>query len=63
MAFRVTINKQTCKGRGECVEACPVGVYEIGDDGKAEAVNEGECVGCETCFEVCPTASLSIEER
>jgi NAD-dependent dihydropyrimidine dehydrogenase PreA subunit len=27
MAYRVTVNKETCDGDGECVEICPVDVY------------------------------------
>ena len=62
MPYKVTINKETCDGDGECVEICPVDVWEIGDDGKAEAVNADECIGCESCVEVCPTDSITIEE-
>ncbi len=62
MSFRVIVNKETCKGSGDCVEVCPVDVYDIGADGKAEAVRADECVGCETCLQVCPTASIIIEE-
>ena len=41
---------------GECVNICPVQVYELGPDGKTNPVNAGECVGCMSCVEVCPVA-------
>jgi NAD-dependent dihydropyrimidine dehydrogenase PreA subunit len=62
MSFRVIVNQESCKGSGNCVEVCPVNVYEIGADGKAEPIHAGECLGCETCLQVCPTASIIIEE-
>ena len=43
MAFKPSNDKDCCTGCGECVEICPVGVWEIVDD-KSEAVNADECV-------------------
>ncbi len=62
MPYRVTVNKETCDGDGECVEICPVDVYELDANGKAEPVNMDECIGCESCIEVCPTDSITVEE-
>ncbi|MBW1975721.1 MAG: 4Fe-4S binding protein [Deltaproteobacteria bacterium] len=59
--WKVTVNKDTCEGCGECVEVCPVDVYEL-VDGKAEPVNAEECLGCESCVEVCETGSITVEE-
>lgn len=59
--WKVTVNKDTCEGCGECVEVCPVDVYEL-IDGKAEPVNAEECLGCESCVEVCETGSITVEE-
>ena len=52
MGYTITIDTDKCTGDGECVDVCPVEVYEL-QDGKAVAVNEDECLGCESCVEVC----------
>jgi NAD-dependent dihydropyrimidine dehydrogenase PreA subunit len=62
MAFKPINDKDCCEGCGECVEICPVGVWEL-VEGKAEAVNEEECIGCESCVEVCPNDCITIEEE
>ncbi|MBW1973906.1 MAG: ferredoxin [Deltaproteobacteria bacterium] len=59
--FKVTVNKETCEGCGECVDVCPSEVFEMKDD-KAEPVNMEECVGCESCVDACPTDSITVEE-
>ncbi|MBC7357903.1 MAG: 4Fe-4S binding protein [Desulfacinum sp.] len=59
--FKVTVDKDKCTGDGECIDVCPVDVYEL-VDGKAEPVNEDECLGCESCVEVCENDAITIEE-
>lgn len=61
MPFNVTVDKDKCNGDGECVDVCPVDVFEL-VDGKAEPVNEDECLGCESCVEVCETNAITVEE-
>ena len=62
MGYNVTVDKEKCDGDGECVDVCPVDVFELGSDGKAEPVNADECIGCESCIEVCPTGAITVEE-
>jgi len=59
--FVVTVDKGKCDGKGECVDTCPVSVFEI-RDGKSEPVNIDECLGCESCVEVCPTGAITVKE-
>ena len=59
--FKVTVDKEKCVGDGECVDVCPVDVYEL-VDGKAEPVNADDCLGCESCVEVCENAAITVEE-
>lgn len=59
--YEVTIDKDKCDGKGECVDTCPVGVLEI-KDGKSEVVNMDECLGCESCVEVCPKGAITVRE-
>ncbi|SDN58120.1 ferredoxin [Desulfonauticus submarinus] len=61
MAWKVTVDTDKCIGCGECVDVCPVEVYEL-QDGKATPVNEEECLGCESCVEVCEQSAITVEE-
>ncbi|MBI5968040.1 MAG: 4Fe-4S binding protein [Deltaproteobacteria bacterium] len=59
--YVVTVDQEKCDGKGECVDSCPVNVFEI-KDGKSEVVNMDECLGCESCVEVCPTGAITVKE-
>ena len=61
MGYNVNGDTDKCVGCGECVDVCPVEVYEI-KDGKSEPVNSEECLGCESCVEVCETSAITVEE-
>ena len=62
MAWNVTVDADKCVGCGECVDICPVTVYEM-QDGKSDPVNAEECLGCESCVEVCETDAIILEEQ
>lgn len=62
MAFKVTVDVDKCTGDGECVDICPVEVYEL-QEGKAVPVNAEECIGCQSCVGVCPSDALTVEEE
>jgi len=62
MGYTVTVDVDKCTGDGECVDVCPVEVYEL-QGGKAVVMNEEECLGCESCIEVCESNALTIEEN
>ena len=62
MGWTITVDAEKCIGCGECVDVCPVEVYEL-QDGKSVAVNEEECLGCESCVEVCEPGSIVVEEN
>ncbi len=61
MAFNPIVDPEKCEGCEECVDVCPVEVFEI-EDGKAVPVNAEECMGCESCVEVCESDAIVIEE-
>ncbi len=61
MAWNVMVDADKCTGDGECVDVCPVEVYEL-QDGKAVPVNAEECLGCESCVEVCEAGAVTVEE-
>jgi NAD-dependent dihydropyrimidine dehydrogenase PreA subunit len=62
MGWTVTVDHDKCTACGECVDVCPVEVYEI-QDGKSVPVHEEECLGCESCAEVCESNAITIEEN
>jgi NAD-dependent dihydropyrimidine dehydrogenase PreA subunit len=62
MGYTVTVDVDKCNGDSECVDVCPVEVFEL-QDGKAVAVNEEECLGCESCIEVCEQGAITVEEN
>lgn len=61
MGWNVTVDADKCTGDGECIDVCPVEVYEL-QDGKAVPVNPDECLGCESCVEVCESGAITLEE-
>lgn len=62
MGYNVIVEAEKCTGDAECVDVCPVEVFEM-QDGKAVAVNMDECLGCESCVEVCEQDAVTIEEE
>jgi len=61
MGYEVIVDQEKCEGCEECVEVCPVDIYEM-QDGKSVVINAEECLGCESCVEVCPTSAITINE-
>lgn len=61
MAFNPTVDPDKCEGCEECVDVCPVEVFEMVDD-KSVPVNADECLGCESCVEVCEAGAITVEE-
>ena len=55
------VDEEKCIGCGECIDICPVEVFELNDE-KAKPVNADECVGCESCIEVCEQEAITVEE-
>ena len=59
--FTPSVDHDKCIGCGECVEVCPVEVFELEDE-KAVPANADECLGCESCVEVCEQGAITVEE-
>lgn len=61
MSYKPEVNTEKCVGCGECVEVCPVDVYEIQDE-KSVPVNADECIGCESCVDACEYDAITVTE-
>ncbi len=61
MAYDVVVDAEKCEGCEECIEVCPVDVFEMEAE-KSVPVNAEECLGCESCVEVCDTEAITITE-
>ncbi|MBW1780125.1 MAG: 4Fe-4S binding protein [Deltaproteobacteria bacterium] len=61
MGYEVVVDPEKCEGCEECIEVCPVDVYELVDD-KSVPVNAEECLGCESCIEVCEHEAITVTE-
>jgi len=59
---KVKVDKSLCTGCGVCVDQCPE-IFQIGSDGLAEAVKEGECgsMSLEDVAASCPVNAIIIE--
>ena len=62
MGWNVSVDADKCVGCGDCVDVCPVEVYEL-NDGKSVPAHEDECLGCESCVEVCEANAIVVEEN
>lgn len=64
----VVINKETCKGCGLCIEACPQKVLgfstELNTKGYlySSKVKE-DCTGCANCASVCPDVCITVYRK
>ncbi len=62
MGYIVKVDKEKCKGSGECIDICPEEVYVKGADGKADPKEMDACTGCESCVESCPEEAITVDE-
>ena len=53
----IKIDYDKCTGDAECVDVCPVEVYEL-VDGKSVAAHIDECTECCACVEICPEGAI-----
>jgi ferredoxin len=63
--MKVAVDTAKCSGIGLCEMAAPT-VFEVGDDGQAQAINpepsEDERDAVEQAVRECPTSALSIQD-
>ena len=61
VTYKPEVDAEKCVGCGECVEICPVEIYELKDE-KSVVVKEEECLGCESCVEVCEQKAITVSD-
>ena len=56
------VDPNKCEGCEECVDICPMEVFEMQDE-KSVVVNPEDCEGCESCVEVCESGAITLTEN
>ena len=59
--YVIVIDDQKCKACGECVQICPVEIYQLDGD-RLIVGNSDECSGCQSCVSVCEVQAIIISE-
>ncbi len=60
--YLIKVDEEKCDGCGECLEFCPVYVFELPLPYRAYPVRPENCLGCRTCQAVCRTDAIIITE-
>ncbi|MFD1317465.1 choline TMA-lyase-activating enzyme [Loigolactobacillus zhaoyuanensis] len=58
--YQVMYKSDLCTNCGACVDACPMGIHYIDENGQHQVRRDRSCNGCRKCVEVCPVAALNI---
>ena len=59
--YKIEVDVEKCIGCGDCVDVCPVGVYEMQNE-KSVPVNAEGCIDCESCVEACEQEAITVTE-
>jgi 2-oxoglutarate ferredoxin oxidoreductase subunit delta len=59
---RVTVFPNWCKGCNLCIEFCPTGVLEQGQDGRVIVAHPERCTACRWCELHCPDFAIFVQD-
>ncbi|GEM_PF-650940 len=59
---QVTVFPNWCKGCHLCIEFCPVGVLELGEDGRVIVAHGEKCTACRWCERHCPDFAIFVSD-
>jgi NAD-dependent dihydropyrimidine dehydrogenase PreA subunit len=60
MAYPV-VDEEKCVGCEECVDICPVDVFEMENE-KSVVARPEDCEECESCVETCEEGAIQLTE-
>ncbi|UCC58449.1 MAG: ferredoxin family protein [Candidatus Bathyarchaeum sp.] len=66
---KVVVNWNRCSGKGTCIEACPVAVFELQEIKeypetlKAVPVKMEDCIFCMKCVPACIEEAITIKKE
>jgi NAD-dependent dihydropyrimidine dehydrogenase PreA subunit len=62
---QVNVDQEKCTGCGDCVDSCPVAVFELQEvegETKSVPVNVDDCILCRVCEIQCPEQAIEVIE-
>jgi len=60
--YYITINKEDCRGCGDCISSCHMEANEINEDGVCE-IDLEYCIGCGVCVSRCPQNARILKKK
>jgi NAD-dependent dihydropyrimidine dehydrogenase PreA subunit len=55
------VDLDKCEGCEECVDICPMDVFEMKDE-KSFVARPEDCEACESCVEVCEAGAITLTD-
>ena len=55
------VDQDKCEGCEECVDICPMDVFEMKDE-KSFVARPEDCEACESCIEVCESGAITLTD-
>jgi NAD-dependent dihydropyrimidine dehydrogenase PreA subunit len=59
--YLIGVDEEACEGCGECLNICPVDVFEM-KEGHPVPSRPENCLYCRGCVEICPVSAITITE-